>query len=194
MRRSNFVRPFLVVFALCCVARSQADASRRAAEREGAAASDKEPDEEQILARVQRLAKAKQLREAREAAAAAAAAATSTTTAAASAAASAAVPPVQPHLSPPARARVDKDGVMGPDGRAGVSGDGGGIVEGGAGGAMGMGGEPAGRRNEGNGVEKVGRSGAAGDSGRGEGSAGGAKPGSMMAMGIQAFLEESQKR
>lgn len=166
----------------------QADASRRAAEREGAAASDKEPDEEQILARVQRLAKAKQLREAREAAAAAAA--TSTTTAAASAA----VPPVQPHLSPPARARVEKDGVMGPDGRAGVSGDGGGIVEGGAGGAMGMGGEPAGRRNEGNGVEKVGRSGVAGDSGRGEGSAGGAKPGSMMAMGIQAFLEESQKR
>ena len=190
MRRSNFVRPFLVVFALCCVARSQADASRRAAEREGAAASDKEPDEEQILARVQRLAKAKQLREAREAAAAAAAAATSSTTAAASAA----VPPVQPHLSPPPRARVDKDGVMGPDGRAGVSSDGGGIVEGGAGGAMGMGGEPAGRRNEGNGVEKVGRSGVAGDSGRGEGSAGGAKPGSMMAMGIQAFLEESQKR
>ena len=52
---------------------AQADASKRAA-REGAATETK-PDEEQILAKVQRQAKAKQQREAREAASAARAAA-----------------------------------------------------------------------------------------------------------------------
>eukprot|EP00903_Cladosiphon_okamuranus_P021842 g20083.t1 len=149
-----------------CLVLCKADASRRAAEREGAAATDKEPDEEQILARVQRLAKAKQLREAREAAAAAA-------------------PPVQPVLSPAAGAGIDKEGALGLMG--GVSGGGEGIVEGGAGGAVGMGDDAAGRRNEGGRVGPRERGG-------GAGCGGGAKPGSMMAMGIQAFLEESQKR
>lgn len=173
-----------VVWRFTALPAFQADASRRAAEREGAAATDKEPDEEQILARVQRLAKAKQLREAREAAAAAAAAATAASTAAAAAAVA---PPVQPVLSPAAGVSIDKEGAVGTAPMGGVRGGEGGIVEGRAGGAMGMGGEAARKRNEVGGVGSGERGGAAG---RG----GGAKPGSMMAMGIQAFLEESQRR
>eukprot|EP00904_Undaria_pinnatifida_P000976 jgi/Undpi1/1087/HiC_scaffold_10.g04550.m1 len=64
-----------------CLVLCKADASKRA-KREGAAAEAK-PDEEQILAKVQRLAKAKQQREAREAASAARAAAAATAVAAA---------------------------------------------------------------------------------------------------------------
>lgn len=148
----------------------QADASRRAAEREGAAARDKEPDEEQILARVQRVAMAKQQREAREAAASLAATPTAGTTPIAAA--------DMASLSPrAASALTEEEGVGG-----GLAGSGGGVVEGRAGGAIGMGGGGS----EGGDSE--------GSGGGGAGRGGGGRSGSMMAMGIQAFLEESQKK
>lgn len=164
--------------------RLQADASRRAAQREGAAASEREPDEEQILARVQRLAKAKQLREAREAASAAASSATAATPTAAGAV-DMAPPAASPH-SRPGYPRPEESEVAERDTGASV---GVGVVEGGAGGAMGAGGGSAAAEagNEGSGGGQ--------DEGAGRGArGGGGRSGSMMAMGIQAFLEESQKR
>ncbi|CAM9417280.1 unnamed protein product [Ectocarpus sp. 6 AP-2014] len=167
-----------------CLVLCKADASRRAAQREGAAASEREPDEEQILARVQRLAKAKQLREAREAASATASRATAATPTAA-AAVDMAPPAASPH-SRPRYPRPEESEVAERDTGASV---GGGVVEGGAGGAMGAGGGFAAAEagNEGSGGGQ--------DEGAGRGArGGGGRSGSMMAMGIQAFLEESQKR
>ncbi|CAB1097649.1 unnamed protein product [Ectocarpus sp. CCAP 1310/34] len=164
-----------------CLVLCKADASRRAAQREGAAAT--EPDEEQILARVQRLAKAKQLREAREAASAAASRATAATPTAAGA-----VDMAPPAASPHSRSgfpRPEESEVAKRDTGASV---GGGVVQGGPGGAMGAGGGSAATEagNEGSGGGQ--------DEGAGRGARGGGRSGSMMAMGIQAFLEESQKR
>lgn len=151
----------------------QADASRRATE-EGAAKHE-EPDEEKILARVQRLAKAKQLRAARE---------------------SAIITDI-PHGSPPSdvlrRPPSPEAGRL--CSPAYTRTDGGDIEETGqgssvAGGVSGIEKGAAARRDA---SEKSGA--AQEDKGRvaaaPTGSGGG---GSMMAMGIQAFLEESQKR
>ncbi|CAM9598951.1 unnamed protein product [Ectocarpus fasciculatus] len=168
-----------------CLVLCKADASRRAAQREGAAASEREPDEEQILARVQRLAKAKQLREAREAASAATSRATATTPTVAAAAVDMASPAASPH-SRPGYPRPEESEVAERDTGASV---GGGVVEGGAGGAMGAVGGAAAAEASSEG------SGGGQDEGAGRGArGGGGRSGSMMAMGIQAFLQESQKR
>lgn len=161
----------------------QAEASQRATE-EGAAKHE-QPDEEKILARVQRLAKGKQLRAARETAAAATRSAATVTDIVHGPPASDVLrrspSSAAGRLFSPVYTRTD-------DGDVDVEGAGQGSVV--AGGVSGIGEEAAANRD---GLEK---SGAAQDEkGRGAavqtGSAGG---GSMMAMGIQAFLEESQKR
>ncbi|CAM9116457.1 unnamed protein product [Scytosiphon promiscuus] len=171
-----------------CLVLCKADASRRAAQREGVNASQREPDEEQILARVQRLAKAKQLREAREAAAAAAAAA----------ATAAAEADDRPAATSTARA-ASEQAVSSSSGAENVQGTGrdeGGVAARGEGEgkdasrAAGDRGEPADAGSEesrGGQEEGVGRGG-------GGGGSGGGRSGSMMAMGIQAFLQESQRR
>lgn len=155
----------------------QADASRRAAKQE--ASKPKEPDEEQILARVQRLAKAKQLRLAREAAAAAGGGEGASAQSASSS--SPLVPrnppspvsaaPVSSNPAPPSPlTETAKD--PGLEGTA---------VEKGATIA------PASVTNDGGTKE-------AGVMPKGGSVGARFKGGSMMAMGIQAFLEESQKR
>lgn len=161
----------------------QAEASQRTTE-EGAVKLE-QPDEEKILARVQRLAKAKQLRAARETAAAATrSAATVTDILHESPASDALRRPPSPAVGrpfSPVYTRTD-------DGDVDVEGAGQGPVA--AGGVSGIGEGAAANRD---GLEKSGA--AQEEKGRGAavptGSAGG---GSMMAMGIQAFLEESQKR
>lgn len=185
----------------------QADASRRAA-KEAATGGGvgyptskyNQPDEVQILARVQRLAKAKQLREAREKAAAAAAsssaaattaaAAHTTDTAVGNAVVGTAAEPKGSCATPiPTVVNTDETQERRPPPPAYTREDDG----------------PAAQRSSGgmveretvsgdstNGSRDEGRSGLseAGESGGGAGGRGA----SMMAMGIQAFLEESQRK
>ena len=180
----------------------QEEASRRA-EKDGNSAPE-EPDEEQILARVQRLAIAKQRRQAREAAAAAAE--RPAAKAALPAVSSPSVTPAPRHPPSPVTARLpspqvppslkeidNKDNTAEPAGSA-ASGR---IVEGGAretprseyvaGTKEGTGSERGSSEEETKVAPVASRP-------RGGGVGGSFRGGSMMAMGIQAFLEESQKK
>lgn len=169
----------------------QTEASRRASKK--GAAEEKEPDEEQILAKVQRVAKANKLRETREAASVARGAAATVNDSTPSA--TLPVPAVyrRPPLSvavisplptqwPPHQNMHDE--TVDAEIMAGAA-AGGGVVEGGTEETVGK------TESVKTSKENVGAGGKQQETG---GGGGGGRAGSMMAMGIQAFLEESQKR